>query len=162
LPEASIEEVGQKVSIAQGILTREEIALVALGFGAMMVYAAVILLRRLIHVLSTTLDLAILLYGSIALLPLIIPGIGADLFWRPLWTLFIALALWPSTLNSYREEVLRLGRYKQEFFAALMIVMILFTLSNLIYMRTHLISSNVYTHEALTINVLGYRASTRY
>jgi len=160
LPEASIEEVGQKVSIAQGILTREEIALEALGFGAMMVYAAVILLRRLIHVLSTkniyaaTLDLAILLYGSIALLPLIIPGIGADLFWRPLWTLFIALALWPSTLNSYREEVLRLGRYKQEFFAALMIVMILFTLSNLIYMRTHLISSNVYTHEALTINAM--------
>jgi hypothetical protein len=160
IPETSIEAVNQKVSIAQGILTREELALVALGFGIMTIYMVVILLRRITYALNTKnvyaaiLDLAILMYGGIALLPLIIPGIGADLFWRPLWTLFIALALWPSTLNSYREEVFRLSKYKQRFLIASVFVMMLFTLSNIIYMRTHLISSSVYTHEALTINTI--------
>jgi hypothetical protein len=160
IPEVSIEAVNQKVSIAQGILTREELALVALGFGIMIIYIVVILLRHIIYALNTKNvyiaipDLAILIYGGIALLPLIIPGIGADLFWRPLWTLFIALALWPSTLDSYREEVLRLSKYKQRFHIASMFVTMLFTLSNVIYMRTHLISSSVYTHEALTVNTI--------
>jgi hypothetical protein len=160
IPEASIEAVNQKVSIAQGILTREELALVALGFGNMMMYIIVILLRHIIYALNTKNvyiaipDLAILIYGDIALLPLIIPGIGADLFWRPLWTLFIALALWPSTLDSYREEVLRLSKYKRRLHIASMFVTMLFTLSNVIYMGTHLISSSVYTHEALTVNTI--------
>jgi hypothetical protein len=165
-PEASIEAVDQKVSIAQGILTREELALVALGFGVMMVYVAVILLRHLIHVLSTkniyatTLDLAILLYGGIALLPLIIPGIGADLFWRPLWTLFIALALWPLAIShSSRGRVY----YRQVSMRLILIIMIaLFAFSNLILMRLHLVSSDVYTHEALIVDNIAKSSFVRY
>jgi hypothetical protein len=154
LPRSSIEIITEKTSIAQGVLTREELILVAIGFGVAVIYATIFLLRHLINVIHNkswyemAFDLAILTYGLLAVLPLIMPGIGTDLFWRPLWTLFITLALWPYII-SQRQSV----HYKQvkALHMLVLVIIVLFTFSNLLYMRLHLVSSSVYTHEALTI-----------
>jgi len=154
LPRSSIEIITQKTSIAQGVLTREELILVAIGFGVAVIYATIFLLRHLINVIHNkswyemAFDLAILTYGLLAVLPLIMPGIGTDLFWRPLWPLFTTLALWPYII-SQRQSV----HYKQvkALHMLVLVIIVLFTFSNLLYMRLHLVSSSVYTHEALTI-----------
>jgi hypothetical protein len=164
LPEASIEAAIQKTSIAQSVLTREELILVVVGFAAAVIYVAIFLLRHLIYALlnkswhEIAFDLATLIYGLIAMLPLIMPGLGTDLFWRPLWTLFIALTLWPRAI-SYKRRV----RYKQINLLLISIIMIaLFTFSNTIYMRLHLVSSSVYTHEALTVASIAKSSLIKY
>jgi hypothetical protein len=154
LPRSTIEIIAQKTSIAQGVLTREELILVVIGFGVAVIYSTIFLLRHLINVIHNkswyemVFGLAILTYGLLAVLPLIMPGIGTDLFWRPLWTLFITLALW-SYIISRRQSV----HYKQvkALHMLVLVIIALFTFSNLLYMRLHLVSSSVYTHEALTI-----------
>jgi len=154
LPESSIEVAIQKTSIAQGVLTREELISVAIGFGTAVIYVTIFLLRHLIYVIRNkswyeiTFDLAILSYGLLAALPMVMPRIGTDLFWRPLWTLFIALALWPYII-SWKQRI-----YCKQINMPLILVTIivaLFIFSNTLYMRLHLVSSSVYTHEALTI-----------
>lgn len=157
LPESSIEVTIQKTSIAQGVLTREELILVAIGFGATVIYVATFLLRHLVYVIrnkswyEVALDLAILLYGLLAVLPLLMPGVGTDLFWRPLWTLFIALALWPYIISWKQRKHCEQDKKTNISLILVAIMIALFAFSNTLYMRLHLVSSSVYTHEALTI-----------
>jgi hypothetical protein len=157
----------QKTSIAQSVLTKEELVFVVVGFIAMMIYVVTLLLSHLIHVLrskswyETTLDLAILTYGLIAVLPLMMPGIGADLFWRPLWTLSIALALWPLAI-SYSDRGRVYYRRQVSMRLILIIVIALFAFSNAILMRLHLVSSDVYTHEALIVDSMAKSSFIRY
>lgn len=164
LPEASLEVVFQKSSIAQSVLSREELITVMVGFIASMIYVAIFLLRHLIDAVRNkkwfeiAFDLAILLLGVIAILPLMMPGIGTDLFWRPLWTLFIALALWPLAV-SYKRKV---NDRQTNLRLILIIIIALFAFSNKIYMRWHLISSSVYTHEASTIASIVKSSLLRY
>ncbi len=161
LPESSINVATQKTFIAQGVLKWWEFILLVIGFVAMMLYVIIILLEHLIRALSSqnrhivAFDLTIIIYGLIALLPLIMPGIGTDLFFRPLWTLFIALSLLPMILISQEEIFFHSRNYKRiKVFSAVMVILTLFILSNSIYMRIHLISSTVYTHEASTIDII--------
>jgi len=161
LPESSINVATQKTFIAQGVLKWWEFILLVIGFVAMMLYVIIILLEHLIRALSSqnrhivAFDLTIIIYGLIALLPLIMPGIGTDLFFRPLWTLFIALSLLPMILISQEEIFFHSRNYKRiKVFFAVMVILTLFILSNSIYMRIHLISSTVYTHEASTIDII--------
>jgi hypothetical protein len=167
LLEASIEGAVQKTSIAQSVLTKEELVFVVVGFIAMMIYVVTLLLSHLIYVLRSkswyeiTLDLAILTYGLIVVLPLMMPGLGADLFWRPLWTLFIALALWPLAISySNRGRVYYRGQVSMRLI--LIIVIALFAFSNAILMRLHLVSSDVFTHEALIIDNMAKSSFIRY
>lgn len=168
IPEASVEALVQKSSIAQGVLTAQEFVIMVMGFVMMLFYTIVILLWHTIRavfdknwtVLAIT--IAIFMYGLIALIPLLIPGLGTDLFWRPLWSLFIALSAWPAVVIHRRNRAATKTadsdaekRPKSTTLLCLaLVVMILFGLSNALYMRVHLISSDVYTHEASTINVI--------
>jgi hypothetical protein len=161
LPESSINVVTQKTYIAQSVLQWWEFMLVVIGFVAMIFYVIIILLEHLIRALRIqkwhiiAFDFTIIVYGLMALLPLTMRGIGPDLFFRPLWTLFIALSILPMILISQEETSFHLRNYKQiKVFLAIMIVLTLFILSNSIYMRIHLVSSSVYTHEASTIDTI--------
>jgi hypothetical protein len=161
LPESSINVVTQKTYIAQSVLQWWEFMLVVIGFVAMIFYVIIILLEHLIRALRIqkwhiiAFDFTIIVYGLMALLPLTMRGIGPDLFFRPLWTLFIALSILPMILISQEETSFHSRNYKQiKVFLAIMIVLTLFILSNSIYMRIHLVSSSVYTHEASTIDTI--------
>ena len=161
LPESSINVVTQKTYIAQSVLQWWEFMLVVIGFVAMIFYVIIILLEHLIRALRIqkwhiiAFDFTIIVYGLIALLPLTMRGIGPDLFFRPLWTLFIALSILPMILISQEETSFHSRNYKQiKVFLAIMIVLTLFILSNSIYMKIHLVSSSVYTHEASTIDTI--------
>jgi hypothetical protein len=161
LSESSINVVTQKTYIAQSVLQWWEFMLVVIGFVAMIFYVIIILLEHLIRALRIqkwhiiAFDFTIIVYGLMALLPLTMRGIGPDLFFRPLWTLFIALSILPMILISQEETSFHSRNYKQiKVFLAIMIVLTLFILSNSIYMRIHLVSSSVYTHEASTIDTI--------
>ena len=149
-PEISQEVVIQKISIAQGLLTKEELVLVIAGFATTMTYVAILLLKHLIYALRSknwyeiAFNLAIIVYGLIAISPLLIPGISADLFWRPLWTLFIALALWPLVTSHRHNQISR------HLILMTIIIVTFFAFSSTIYSRLHLISSDVYVHESST------------
>jgi len=83
-----------------------------------------------------------------------ISRIGTDLFWRPLWTLFIALALWPYIISQRRSVHYKQSKQIKILLVIVIVVITLFIFSNLLYMRLHLVSSSVYTHEALTVNII--------
>jgi hypothetical protein len=164
LQETSLEVVAQKSSIAQGVLSGEELIIVMIGFIASMLYVVIFILKHLNDAVRNkkwfeiSFDLAMLLYGLISILPLIMPGVGTDLFWRPLWTLFIVVALWPLAV-SYKRKV---NDRQTNMHLILIIIIALFAISNIFYMRWHLISSSVYTHEASTITSIVKSSLLRY
>ena len=172
LPEASPEIVVEKVSIAQSVLTSTELIVMIVGFITMALYVSVIMVRcvvrALVHsrnyeVLATV--IALFTYSLIALMPILIPGMGTDLFWRPLWSLFIITSIWPIAFNNKYKDTRKtnneyITKKRVESIAIIclaFITIILYGFSNSIYLRDHLISSDVYRHEALTITII-YRS----
>ena len=176
LPEASPEVVIEKTSIAQSVLTLAELIVMITGFAVMALYVSIIMIWKAVktllygrnyEVLATV--IALLTYGLIALIPLFVPNIGTDLYWRPLWSLFVILSIWNLMFDKTNKTVEIDNRYgirrKAKSIAIpclICITIILFGISNFIYLRHHLISSDVYVHEATTLNIIYYSSLLRY
>jgi hypothetical protein len=156
-----------KQSEALSVLTKEEFITMLIGFMIMMGYVAIQLLNYGVRSfknkdnVNLALNVSIFLYGIIALMPLLIPGIGSDLYWRSLWCLFVAISIWTVMTGQQKHtEVAETNgsyvHYQFKTFKKIVIIMtlILYILAVNIYLRVHLISSSVYTHEASTVNML--------
>jgi len=165
-PEIQQEVIVQKISIAQGFLTREELVFIIVGFATAMAYVVAFLLKHLFNTLHSkswcevAFNLAIVAYGLITISPLLTLGIGADLFWRPLWTLFIALALLP-LVTSHKREV-RHKQISRHLILVIVIIITFFAFSSAIYSRLHLNSSDVYIHESLTVRSMVKTSFIKY
>ena len=164
---STIEATLDKQSQALSVLTKEEYITMLIGFMIMMGYVVIQLLNYGVRSLKNkdnvnlTLNVSIFLYGIIALTPLLIPGIGSDLFWRSLWCLFVAISIW--TVMTGQQKHTNIAETKGSYVhfkfktskkIIIIMTLILYILAVHIYLRVHLTSSSVYTHEASTVNML--------
>jgi hypothetical protein len=105
LSKSSIESFETKLSVAQSVLTPWETTLLIISLGITSFYISSVLLLNFIRSLkdNSLINLAniftILTYGFTSLLPLIIPSILSDLFFRPFWVLATFLAIYPYMNN---------------------------------------------------------------
>ncbi len=164
---SSIETAIVKQSEALSVLTKEEFITMLIGFMIMMIYVVIQLLNYGVRsfknkdYVNLALNVSIFLYGIIALMPLLIPGIGGDLYWRSLWCLFVAISIWTVMTGQQKHTDIAetngsYVHYQFKTFKKIIIIMtlILYILAVNIYLRVHLTSSSVYTHEASTVNML--------
>jgi hypothetical protein len=146
-------------ALVHATLTKYETSILILGFALMTLYTFIILLKFIIielkrrqHLDMLAFGISIIIYGFIAISPLLVPDIGVDLFWRGFWCIFTAIAIWSARLSYIYE--LNNSNTKYTIATILVIVMSLFVLANIILARYHLISSAVYVHQAKTIQKL--------
>jgi hypothetical protein len=165
--ESSIETAIAKTSVAQSLLIKEEFIVMLIGFVIMMGFVLIQLLNYGVRSFknkdnkSLAWNISIFLYSIIALIPFLMPGIGTDLYWRSLWCLFVAISIWTvMTSQQKNTDVAETNgtylhyQFKKFKIIIIMITLILYILAVNIYLRVHLTSSSVYTHEASTINML--------
>jgi len=168
LPESSIQRAVTKTSIAQSVLTEEEFITMLIGFIIMLSYVLIQLLKYTVRSFkikdneTLAFGISIFLYGIIALISFLMPGIGLSLYWRSLWSLFVMISIWTAMIigkqnhSKYRENnhIYMYNNIKILRKIIVLTVLILYILAVNIYLRVQLISSSVYTHEASTINML--------
>jgi hypothetical protein len=103
---------------------------------------------------------AILTYGIISSLPLIIPSILSDLLFRPFWALATFLAIYPYMYNHNMVHYdnlshKQLPKFRRTLIGIIIIITVtLYGVFGVVYNRIHLTSSEVYVHEAETINYI--------
>lgn len=158
LGRASIEVAMEKSTIAQTILTPLEFNLMLLGYLSTVVYIAIKLFSFLILAVREkdyqclSYISTVIVYSVITVIPLLTPGIGTDLFWRPIWALFSFTSIGSITFCKYDET--GRGMWKRLLTIFVTIIIAFLFLSNIIYLRLHLIPSEVYIHESKTISIL--------
>jgi len=161
-----VESLESKSAVVYAILTPFESWLMISGYVIYLLYATFIIGGHLIEGLKerdvniTSYGVTLIIYAILVALPLVAHGVGADLWWRPIW----ALTTFASIGNTMLE-----GKHKyivSKFFftvnrgghllslTALITITSLFLFANIIYSRVHLIPSEVYIHEASTKNEL--------
>jgi len=159
-----IESLESKSAIVYTILTPFETRLVVLGYVIYSLYVTLIIGGYLIKGLkardvnTTSYGVTLAIYAILAALPLVAHGVGTDLWWRPVWALTAFASIGSTMLEGKHKPVVsrflstvNRGRHLLSF-TALIAVTSLFLFANVIYSRVHLIPSEVYTHEASTIN----------
>jgi len=168
LLESSIKTAATKASIAQSVLTEEEFITMLIGFIIMLSYVLIQLLKYTVRSFkikdneTLAFGISIFLYGIIALIPFLMPGIDLSLYWRSLWSLFVMISIWTAMIIG-KQNHSRYGENNHIYMynnikifrkIIVLIVLILYILAVNIYLRVQLISSSVYTHEASTVNML--------
>ncbi|AEA11516.1 hypothetical protein TUZN_0010 [Thermoproteus uzoniensis 768-20] len=166
LYKSSMESFETKLSVAQSVLTPWETTLLVISFSITSFYIFSVLILHFIRSLkdNSLINLAniftILTYGTLSLLPLIIPSILSDLFFRPFWVLATFLAIYPYIYNHnmIRHESLsrkQLSKFRRPLIGIIVIITVtLYGIFGIVYNRIHLMSSEVYVHEAETINYI--------
>ncbi|MGC9107173.1 MAG: hypothetical protein ACP5IE_03155, partial [Infirmifilum sp.] len=166
LHKSSIETFETKLSIAQSVLTPSETSLLIISLVITSFYIFCVLILHFIRSLKNNslknlLNIfTILTNGIISSLPLIIPSILGDLLFRPFWVLAAFLAIYPYIYNHniIRYENLshkQLSKLRRFLIAIIVIITVtLYGIFGVVYNRIHLMSSEVYIHEAETINYI--------
>jgi len=159
-----IESLESKSAIAYAILTPFESWLMILGYVTYLLYAAFIVGGYLIEGLkerdvnSTSFGVTLIMYVFFTALSLIARGVGADLWWRPVWALTTFASIGSTMLEGKYKSIVSKFLSKANCdkhlpsLMSLIAITSLFLFANIIYSRVHLIPSEVYTHEASTIN----------
>jgi len=159
----AIESLESKSAIVYTILTPFESLLMVLGYALYLLYAAFIVSRYLIEGLkerninAVSYGVTVIIYAILIAIPLIAPGVGADLWWRPVWALTTFASIGSIMLESKHKSIfLSKTNYGRQLLSLMALIAItsLFLFANIIYSRFHLIPSEVYMHEASTINEL--------
>ena len=166
LHKSSMEAFETKLSIAQSVLTPSETSLLIISLSITSFYIICVLILHFIrslkdNSLKNLLNIfTILTYGIISSLPLIIPSILSDLLFRPFWALATFLAIYP---YMYNHDMIRydnlshkqLPKFRRILIGIIIIITItLYGVFGVVYNRIHLTSSEVYVHEAETINYI--------
>ncbi|MEM1510266.1 MAG: hypothetical protein QW096_10425 [Thermofilaceae archaeon] len=161
----SLESLVVKEEISMQVLTRFEIYIlrvtlllnVLVIFGVLISYLKESISNRNMLALS-----AVISSGAFLIINGLIvfyQGILSDLIFRSLWVFLCSLipiymfvkSAHPINRNSGRMSV----RFKRIIILLLIIALSLFIVSNIIYCRYHMLTSDVYIHESLTVKMLS-------
>lgn len=163
LGKVSLEALIIKEKIASQVLTHLELCTLYITLLFNVVVILEILMRCLKEGRGNIFILSIVISSGIFLiingLTILHQGILSDLIFRPLWIFLCSLMLISiSTKNmDFNNQSLRRGniRFERIITSLLIISLSLFIVSNVIYSRYHILTSDVYTHESLTIEMLS-------
>jgi len=159
-----IEALESKSAVAYAILSPFEGWLMILGYAAYLLYASFTVGGYLVEGLkkrninTAGYGVTLIMYAILTALPLVARGVGADLWWRPVWALTTFASIGSTMLKGNRKytaskflsTVSRGGQLLP--LTALTAIASLFLFANIVYSRVNLVPSEVYTHEASTIN----------
>jgi len=155
-----IESLESKSAVVYAILAPFENWLMILGYVVYLLYTVFIVGGHLIEGLkegdanTISYGITLIVYAILTALPLAARGVGADLWWRPVWALTtfasIGSTMLKGNVSKFFSTVNR-GRHPLSL-TALIATTSLFLFANIIYSQVHLIPSEVYIHEASTIN----------